>query len=175
MPKIIENLEGKLLAEAKKQLFEAGYGTMTVRSVAKACGVGVGTVYNYFSSKDDMIARVMLKDLDHCVAVIRSVKQESDCVLPVVRCIYDQLVLYARQHSGMFRNRNEAAAFMGSFDAYREMLRSQIAQIIREYCESDFASEFVSEALLTWTMAQKTFEEIYGMVEKVFVVPSGNL
>ena len=43
MPKIIENLESRLIAEAKKQIEESGYGTMTIRSVAKACGVGVGT------------------------------------------------------------------------------------------------------------------------------------
>ena len=41
MPKIIEDLETRLLTEAKRQIKELGYGAMTVRSVAKACGVGV--------------------------------------------------------------------------------------------------------------------------------------
>ena len=50
MPKIIENLKDRLIAEAEKQIEESGYGAVTIRSVAKACGVGVGTVYNYFSS-----------------------------------------------------------------------------------------------------------------------------
>ena len=48
MPKIIKNLESKLLEEARRQILEFGYGAVTVRSVAAACGVGVGTVYNYF-------------------------------------------------------------------------------------------------------------------------------
>ena len=48
MPKIIENLENRLIREAEKQIAESGYAAMTIRSVAKACGVGVGTVYNYF-------------------------------------------------------------------------------------------------------------------------------
>ena len=52
MPKIIENIREKLLEEAKRQVMEQGYSAMTIRSVASACGVGVGTVYNYFSSKD---------------------------------------------------------------------------------------------------------------------------
>ena len=56
MPKIIENVREQLLAEAKKQVFEHGYADTTIRSVARACGLGVGTVYNYFSSKEMLIA-----------------------------------------------------------------------------------------------------------------------
>ena len=50
MPKIIEGLRQRLLQEAERQLTEGGYSAMTIRSVAKACGVAVGTVYNYFYS-----------------------------------------------------------------------------------------------------------------------------
>ena len=34
MPKIIENLENRLIEEARKQIEEAGYSAMTIRSVA---------------------------------------------------------------------------------------------------------------------------------------------
>ena len=51
MPKIIENIREKLLEEARRQVMDQGYSTMTIRSVASVCGVGVGTVYNYFESK----------------------------------------------------------------------------------------------------------------------------
>ena len=171
MPKIIENLESRLLDEAKKQLFDSGYGALTIRSVAKDCGVGVGTVYNYFASKDDMIAKIMLKDMDLCLVVIREACEGSDFARPVLQCTYDQLVKFAREHSGMFRDKVEAAAFLGSFHVYREDIRKQIAQILRSFCESDFSAEFVAEAMLTWTMAKKSFDEIYGMIEKLFDVP----
>ena len=55
MPKIIENLREKLVLEARHQVEELGYGALTIRSVAAACGVGVGTVYNYFPSKEAFI------------------------------------------------------------------------------------------------------------------------
>ena len=60
MPKIIENLRDQLLQEARKQIAERGYTGTTIRSVAGACGVGVGTVYNYFSSKEMLIASFMM-------------------------------------------------------------------------------------------------------------------
>ena len=70
MPKIIENLREKLLEEAKCQVMEQGYAAMTIRSVASACGVGVGTVYNYFSSKDMLVASFLLEDWLECLAGI---------------------------------------------------------------------------------------------------------
>ena len=66
MPKIIENIKEQIIEEAKKQLFENGYSKTTIRSVAAACGIGVGTMYNYFSSKDMLISTFMLEDWKNC-------------------------------------------------------------------------------------------------------------
>lgn len=168
MPKIIENLEARLIDEAKKQIEEAGYGAVTIRSVAKGCGVGVGTVYNYFPSKDALLATYLLRDWKTCVAAIEAVSTYSDAPANVVRCIHDQLCQYAQRHQAIFRDEAAAASFAGSFSRYHGLLRQQLAQPLRKFCDSDYASEFVAEALLTWTMAGKSFEEIYGMIGRVF-------
>ena len=168
MPKIIENLESKLIEEAKKQIEEASYSAMTIRSVAKACGVGVGTVYNYFSSKEDLIAKHLLDDWMQCVTAIQAVSTYSDTPRPTVLCIYDQLMAFARRHAAIFRDEAAAASFTGSFSRYHGMLRAQLAQPLRKFSASDFAAEFMAEALLTWTMAGKPFDEIYGILEKLF-------
>lgn len=168
MPKIIENLESKLIAEAKKQIEESGYSAMTIRSVAAGCGVGVGTVYNYFPSKEALIAKHLLDDWKQCVAAIQAVSTYSDTARPTVLCIYDQLTCFAHRHAAIFRDESAAASFTGSFSRYHSVLRAQLAQPLRKFCQSDFAAEFVAEALLTWTMAGKAFDEIYGMMEKLF-------
>ncbi len=168
MPKIIENLENRLIEEAKKQIEEVGYGAMTIRSVAKGCGVGVGTVYNYFPSKDAMLATYMLQDWKICIAAIEAVSTYSEAPANVTRCMHDQLCQYARRHQAIFRDEAATASFAGSFSHYHGLLRHQLAQPLRKFCDSDFASEFIAEALLTWTMAGKNFEEIYGMIGKLF-------
>lgn len=168
MPKIIENLEVRLIEEAKKQIEESGYGTMTIRSVAKACGVGVGTVYNYFPSKEDLVAKHLLDDWSMCIAAIQAVSTYSDFPRPVVLCIYDQLISFIRQHITIFRDEAAIAGFTGSFSRYHSMLRSQLAQPLEKFCKDGFAAEFIAEALLTWSMAGKPFDEIYGMIEKLF-------
>ena len=168
MPKIIENLEKRLIAEAKRQIAESGYGATTIRSVAKGCNVGVGTVYNYFPSKDALLATYMLEDWQKCVTAINAVSTYSQTPENVVRCICDQLCQYAQRHQAIFRDDAAAAAFHGSFSRYHRLLRDQLAQPLRKFCSGDFAAEFIAEALLTWTMAGKSFDDIYGMIEKLF-------
>jgi len=168
MPKIIQNPESRLIEEAKRQIEKVGYSAMTIRSVAKACGMGVGTVYNYFSSKDELLATYMLEDWKTCVAAINAVSTYSDKPEPVVRCIHDQLCQYANRHQSIFRDEAAASGFASSFSRYHTMLRSQLAAPLRKFCGSDFDSEFIAEALLTWTMAGKNFEEIFGIIEKLF-------
>ena len=168
MPKIIKNLESKLIEEAKRQIAEAGYGAVTIRSIATACGVGVGTVYNYFSSKEELLATYLLTDWNSCVTAIAAVSRYSESPEPVLRCISDELIALAKRHESVFRDEAAGAAFASSFGRYHYVLRNQLAEPVRKFCDSDFAAEFIAESLLSWTMAGKEFDEIYGMIGKLF-------
>ncbi|MBQ9613405.1 MAG: helix-turn-helix transcriptional regulator [Lachnospiraceae bacterium] len=62
MPKILDQPAEKMLRAARKILLEEGYDQLTIRRIAGECGTAVGTVYNYFPSKDYLAAGVMLGD-----------------------------------------------------------------------------------------------------------------
>ena len=62
MPKILFNAREQLLTEAKRQINEKGYAATTMRSVAGACGFAVGTMYNYFESKEVLISMYVAED-----------------------------------------------------------------------------------------------------------------
>ena len=168
MPKIIENLKDRLIAEAEKQIEESGYGAVTIRSVAKACGVGVGTVYNYFPSKEALIATHLLVDWKECVDTITRTAKTATDPKPVLQCIYQQLVSFADRHQAIFRDEAAAASFAGSFSQYHDRLRSQMASPLRKFCDSDFTAQFIAESLLIWSMAGKSFDEIYEILKKLF-------
>jgi len=167
MPKIIENLESRLIEEAKRQIEESGYSAMTIRSVAKSCGVGVGTVYNYFPSKEALLATYLLESWKKCVDTIHEVSREANQPRPVIQCMFDQLLQFSEDHRMIFQDKAAASAFAGSFSRYHIMLRSQLAAPVRKFCDSVFSAEFVAEALLVWSMAGKTFDEIYGILQKI--------
>ena len=168
MPKIIENLKDRLIAEAEKQIEESGYGAVTIRSVAKACSVGVGTVYNYFSSKEALIATHLLVDWKLCVDTITRTAESATDPKLVLQCVYQQLVDFADRHQAIFRDEAAAASFAGSFSQYHDRLRSQLASPLRKFCDSDFTAQFVAESLLTWSVAGKSFDAIYEILKKLF-------
>jgi AcrR family transcriptional regulator len=47
-----------LLHAAESLVREGGFGALTIQALASAAGVGVGTVYRYFSNKDELTTEV---------------------------------------------------------------------------------------------------------------------
>ena len=168
MPKIIDDLPRKLMDEARRQISQSGYGAMTIRSVAMGCGVGVGTVYNYYPSKDALVASFLLIDWKECLHTIRTVSEAAAEPAPVLRSVYDSLRLFLNRHSAIFQDAAAAAGFSGSFGNYHGLLRSQLAEPLKRFCPDPFTAEFIAEAMLVWTVNGTPFEELNGILTKLF-------
>ena len=164
MPKIIENIREQLLAEAKKQIAEVGYKNTTIRSVAGACKVAVGTVYNYYRSKDMLIASFILKDWLECIDSIAAQPKENRKYY--LQYIHISLKKFAIQYNSLFTDTEAKESFSAVVTERHIQLRSQLASLILPVCARDdsFLAEYVAEALLTWTMAGKSFESIYALL-----------
>lgn len=168
MPKIIENVKKQLLEEARKQITEYGYGATTIRSVAKACGIAVGTVYNYFPSKEMLIASFVAEDWYQCMAGFSA--PASDTPREIFWQIYQLLRSFTKEHHALFTDADAVKTFSASFSQRHKQLRDQIAKLLLPVCpegEKEFLSQFLAEALLTWTMAEVPFETLYPVLEKL--------
>lgn len=168
MPKIIENLPERLSEEARRQIVEFGYGAMTIRSVAKECGVGVGTVYNYYPSKESLVAAFMLEDWKRCIDAIQNCSDNARGWEPVLWSIYEALIQFMERHAVIFRDESAAVGFTGSFGKYHALLRGQLAAPLRKFCRDDFTAEFLAESILTWTVAGKDFDELSNVLKRLF-------
>ena len=54
-----EDIRGRILTIAKQQFEKKGYSKTSMREIAELAGVGVGNIYNYFTSKDELFHEVV--------------------------------------------------------------------------------------------------------------------
>lgn len=168
MPKMIENLRDQLLQEARKQIAERGYTGTTIRSVAGACGVGVGTVYNYFPSKEMLIAAFMAEDWQKQLDAMKALPKDQPEAL--LRGVYDALCSYAAGHQDLFSDAGATKAISLGFAPRHRMLREQLTGFIRPICQGDhaaFTAAFIAESLISWTMEGTPFDTLYPVIHKL--------
>ena len=174
MPKIIENIRERLLEEAKRQVNESGYSSMTIRSVATACGVGTGTVYNYFPSKDMLVASFMLEDWMLCMEAIEKGAKEVEYVKDALYCMHQELLSYKEKYKNLFEDENAEDSYTASSSQRHHLLCTQLAEPLETWtCKQDkvdasFLAQFIAENMLTLTMAGKDFELIASVLLQLF-------
>ncbi|MBR2341478.1 MAG: TetR/AcrR family transcriptional regulator [Clostridia bacterium] len=171
MPKVIENLKEQLLIEAKRQVFERGYSQTTIRSIASACGVGVGTVYNYFKSKEMLVGSFVYEDWKRYLHEMSILSYEEPKSL--FKGLYDLLREFAGRNEKLFFDPEAAKMASVGFPARHKLLRSQIASFILPLCKAknlenpQFFADFLAESIICWAMENVDFETVYPLLEKV--------
>lgn len=165
MPKIIQDLPEKLIEETRRQVMEVGYTALNIRDVARNCGVGIGTVYNYFPSKDALIAQFLLQDWKESLERIHLAVRECSDAEAVCAAVYRELAAFYTRYADLFHAAE--TVIPAPPRKYHVILRDQIAQVFRPLCENEFTADFSAEAMLTWTVVGIPFDQIYGLLKKI--------
>ena len=172
MPKKIENARELLLREAKRLLNEEGYEKLTMRSVANACGLGVGTAYNYFPSKNTLVASVMLEDWRYCLEKMRGC---SSVGMERLSFVYTCLGEFLTAYQTLFCDEGAKASYNSSAADFHKPLRSQLAEVIFPVCEEQFLSEFLAESILRWIVEGVPFETLQPLFYKLINKNEGDI
>ena len=165
MPKIIENIREIILEEAQKQLRANGYEKTTIRSIATACNIGVGTVYNHFPSKEALITAFMLEDWYRCTTTMEQldVADFDGFFIGMNHALKE----FAGKYDYLFQDPAVAAEFATAFSGRHRQLRKRLAQIIApvldkenpRYASEDFLASYVAESILYWAMTDAKIED----------------
>ena len=80
MPKVIHGVKDRILARAGEIIELGEYDKFSIRNIAKDCSIAVGTLYNYFPSKDELLKavidthwRAMMEEVDRKCATVTTV------------------------------------------------------------------------------------------------------
>ncbi len=174
MPKIIENLRENLLAETRRELLESGYENLNIRTIAKNCHAAAGTVYNYFPSKDILVASVMLEDWMQGMSAAKVDIQASTTLADGVQALYREMLAFTDRYRAMFRQ--NAMPLAGSAYAQRHsQLRGQIIAVLQPLlCRfggtpTDAVMTMAAEILLISATEGWPFAQFYPTLEKILL------
>lgn len=174
MPKIIDGLQKQILKEAKYQTFKNGYSKMTIRSVAKACDIAVGTIYNYFPSKEFLTASFILLDWIPVEKEIQRQCEISTEPMEVLQGVYSSLERFISDYRSLFEDKSALQSASAMFQIRHQELRHRLARLIQDVCmkkaktPSEFLPEFIAEAFLAWSIEAQSFTDLRNILEPLF-------
>ncbi len=129
MPKIIAELREDLLGKAREALFEQGYEALTMRGIAGACNVAVGTVYNYFPSKDMLVAAVTLEDWRKALGRMAALPP-AGTTTDALEGVFRELMGFYDQYRGIWREYTAAGHTAPITGPYHRQLVEQLSGMI---------------------------------------------
>ncbi|GAB2740134.1 TetR/AcrR family transcriptional regulator [Amycolatopsis magusensis] len=117
-----------VLAAAAKEFDQRGLDA-EIRDIAKAAGVGVGTVYRHFPTKDDLVGAVLEKDLGEWPGIVERALAAEDAWAGLAGFLEQTLATMAR-HKAVLDGVTSAEASAAA-DACRSHLAEAVAPIVR--------------------------------------------
>lgn len=95
MPKIIKNLEFKIIEVSEKLFIDKSYENIDMRMIAKEVGIAVGTLYNYYSNKRELFEKVFEKSWERTFKkldkIIESSNSPKDKIVMFVKELYEDM------------------------------------------------------------------------------------
>lgn len=88
MPKIIENLKETIILESRRLLANKGYDDFNIREIAKHCNIALGTFYNYFPTKDELVIEIVREDWKEISNLVEKLMVTDESFKEKIRKIY---------------------------------------------------------------------------------------
>ncbi len=119
MPKKIVDIRDRLIDELER-MFSDARCDMSLRTLARRAGIAVGTIYNYFPDKDELVKALFEREWSRTIAeasrVIDAIEGRDARLDALLAILYDKAASIARTHPGrralfrsLDRSRREAA------------------------------------------------------------------
>ncbi len=133
MPKTLTNVKEDILAVTRQMIKENRYSELNIRNIASRCGVATGTVYNYYSSKDEIITEILLTEWKLMLRRIdQNSKTSTSPLIDRLETIYNELNSFMiNVHGKWFQTvqlENTEDITVSKLSEKKKLLRDQISE-----------------------------------------------
>ena len=179
MPKIIEGVRENILDTAKHMLFTEEYQNLSIRSVAKACGIATGTIYNYFENKEVLIATIMVQDWKIALEKMDKAVAKSKNVWGGMHGIQKAIAEFIDIYESVWHQSAKSGATAITQERHR-YLCEQIGTIVETllcshgYEAKKLFSVFLAENVLSASIRTYLLPQFKEMVETMFPPRGGD-
>lgn len=173
MPKMIPELQEKFIAAARKRIFDGESGKMTIRQIAADCGTATGTVYNYFPSKQVLIAAVIQEDWDQCIQQMDVHIETARTAMEGLQGICAALRTFTIRHSLFWDHYGASGITRGKLTTYHHQVINQIDSPVRALLErfdllfDPYLSTVIAEILLHAARSDNGFSRVEPTLNKL--------
>ena len=131
--KLMGETRQRLIIAAIDEFASEGFEGASINRISRAAGVAVGTIYNYFSGKNELMLSLLGEiRAEHCSYIAEQIRQESDYALRLKR-------LLAVAFDYVKANPNQARVLFASMQGVNRQFKTQLSQIyepmMRLICE----------------------------------------
>lgn len=172
MPKLILNLRDNILSSAKTILFDKGYQELNMRMLAKLNNTAVGTIYNYFPSKDLLVASIVAEDWH---LKMNEIKEVSKSVSTFDEGI-EKIILIINSFYSMYRNvfrssglKNVREEYPDKYDLLISSIGFEIEELLRHFNISftDFEITFIVTNIFVSVTNDWPYEQTIHILKKI--------
>ena len=135
MPKRIAALRENILRVSRETLLGGGFDGLTIRAVARECGVAVGTVYNYFPSKEVLVASIMLEDWIRALERMQERAASAADAIAGLRAVFDEIRAFAGLYEGAWAQYSARCDPAPVIRSRHRQLIEQLEAVIRPLTE----------------------------------------
>lgn len=173
MPKIIENLNDRILDVAEARLKKDGYEKLTVRGIATDCDIAIGTMYNYYSSKEMLVGSLIFRDWRSVMVQMELCARRAVSVHEGIASISNLMTEFAGRFSPIWKDYHFSKSSSFSFEDRHMVLVQELSQTLcklftRFTCkDSDKLSQIFAEVILDITSSKKSYEEYSDILERM--------
>lgn len=79
-------------------LSRCGYSVLNMRDIAKCCGISVGTLYNCYKDKDELVYAIIADAWEREMDRAKSIIANTRCSIEKARVIYDSILTFETKY-----------------------------------------------------------------------------